>query len=71
MKQVSKDDIISEVIENYPESIDTFLEYWLWCVWCWIASFETIEEWASAHWLSQEEIEKMINDINDIFDDNK
>ena len=63
---ISKEDIISDVMESTPESIEVFMEYWLWCVWCSIASYETIEQWASAHWMSDEDIENLINDLNEI-----
>ena len=40
------------------------MEYWLWCAWCWWASFETIEEWASAHFMWEEDIDNLVKDLN-------
>lgn len=62
--KISKDDIISDVLLEYPEAIEIFMEYWLWCAWCWWAAFETVEEWASAHFMSEEDIENLVKDLN-------
>ncbi len=66
---VTRSDIISEVIDLYPEAINIFNEYWLWCAWCWIAFAETIEEWARAHFFEEEIIDRMIDDINEILNE--
>lgn len=62
---INKEDNISEVIEAYPETLEVFSEYWLWCVWCHIAAFESIEEWAMAHWFNEEETANLVNDLNE------
>jgi len=67
--KISKDDLISDVILEYPEAIEIFMEYWLWCAWCWWASFESIEEWASAHFMSGEDIEQLVKDLNKAADE--
>ena len=67
--KISKDDIISDVILEYPESIEIFMWYWLWCVWCWASSYETIEEWASVHFMSDEDIDNLVKDLNQIAED--
>lgn len=62
---ICKDNIISEVIENYPDTLEVFFEYWLWCAWCSIASFETIEEGAIAHGFNDDEVTQLIEDLNE------
>lgn len=68
---ISKNDIISDVINNYPETFEVFLDFWLSCVWCSIATVETIEEWASAHWMSEEDIDRLVQDLNEVLTDKK
>ena len=63
--KITKDDLISDVILEYPEAIEIFMSYWLWCAWCGWASFETIEEWASAHFMSDEDIDNLVKDLNE------
>lgn len=69
--KISEDAIIADVIEEYPESIEIFMEYWLGCVSCWAASFESIEQWASAHFMSDEDIKNLIKDLNEMADELK
>lgn len=64
--KITKDTIIADVMEEYPEWVEIFMEYWLWCVWCWASSFETIEEWASAHMMDEDAINKLISDLNEM-----
>ena len=64
--KITHDDVISDVILEYPEAIEVFMEYWLWCAWCWWASFETIEEWASAHFMWWEDIQALVKDLNEM-----
>lgn len=61
---ITKDDLIIDVVSKYPESVEVFLDYGLWCVWCTAASFESIGDWATNHWLQEEEIKMLIADLN-------
>ena len=63
--KISKTDIISEVINSHPETFEIFMDKWLWCAGCSAANFETIEKWASAHWLSEKEIDEFVDDLNE------
>ena len=69
--KITKDDIIEDVTSNYPEAVEIFTEYWLGCAGCWAASFETIEEWASAHFMSDEDIEWLVKDLNEMVEELK
>ena len=64
--KITEDTIIADVMEEYPESVEVFMEYWLWCVWCWAASFESIEQWASAHFMSEDDISNLVKDLNEM-----
>lgn len=66
---INKDDIISDVIEEYPEASEIFSEYWLWCVWCWASSFETIWDWADTHWFSENETDNLMKDLNEMLEE--
>ena len=63
---VTKDSIISDVLTEKPEAVEILMEYWLWCVWCWVADFESIWDWARAHWMTEIDIDNIINDLNEI-----
>ncbi len=56
---------IGELINLYPEAANIMLEYGLACVGCFASSFDTIEQGALIHGMSEEEIEEMIFRINE------
>lgn len=63
--KISKNSIIAEVIDEYPEVIEILsIDYGMGCVGCMAAGGETIEQGASVHGMSSEEIDKMIAQIN-------
>lgn len=65
MKQdVKKSDLISEVVEKYPLASEIMIDYGLHCAGCFLNHFETVEEGAKLHGMSDKEIEKMLKDIN-------
>ncbi len=64
MKKIKKEDKIADIISKYPESLEIFLDYGLHCVGCFLNQFETINEGAKAHGMTDGEIEKMIKEIN-------
>lgn len=63
---ITKDMLISEVVERYPQVAEIFLEYGLHCVGCHVSHFETIEQGAKGHGMLDEEIEMMVDDANTI-----
>lgn len=64
--KVTKKSIIAEVISEYPEVVEIMsVDYGLGCVGCMAAGGETIEEGASVHGMSVEEIDKMVTEMNE------
>jgi hybrid cluster-associated redox disulfide protein len=58
---ISKNSNLGELISDYPHLAQTLVnDYHLHCATCFAASFETLEEGAKAHGLSDEEIDDMI-----------
>ncbi|MFQ5531544.1 MAG: iron-sulfur cluster assembly accessory protein [Candidatus Nanoarchaeia archaeon] len=62
--KVTKNMTIGDVVEKYPEVVETLLSYGLHCVGCHVNAFETLEQGASGHGMSKAEIDKMIKDVN-------
>tara|TARA_Y100000310_G_scaffold77162_1_gene73711 strand:- start:269 stop:493 length:225 start_codon:yes stop_codon:yes gene_type:complete len=63
---ITKNMLISEVIEKYPEVSVILMGYGLHCVGCHFSNIDTIEAGAKIHGLSNEEIELMLKDVNTI-----
>jgi hybrid cluster-associated redox disulfide protein len=61
---LSKDTIISEILRDCPKAIELLAEYGLLCVSCYLNQFDTLETGTKLHHMSEEEVRKMIDEIN-------
>ena len=62
--KISKDMTLSDVVEKYPETVPVMLKFDLHCVGCHVAAYETIEQGAKGHRMSEENLEKMLAEMN-------
>ena len=70
-KFITKDMMISEVIEKYPSTIETLLMTGVHCIGCHVSYFETLEQGMKGHGMSNEEVDEIINEMNDVIDKEK
>ena len=63
MKKVTKDMSITEIVQNYPESLEVFASYGMRCIGCAAARFENLEAGARVHGFDPD---KMVEDINKV-----
>lgn len=63
--QITKETNIAELTRRYPEAALVMLEYGLHCVGCAINQFDTIENGAQLHGMSETEIAEMLNRIKE------
>jgi hybrid cluster-associated redox disulfide protein len=63
-EKISKEMALGEVVKSFPDSVPVMLGYGLHCVGCHVAAFETIEQGARAHGMSDGDIEKMLAEMN-------
>lgn len=59
---ITKNMSITEILQKYPETIETFSKYNLGCVGCFAASFESLEAGLNAHGIDVETFLKEINE---------
>ncbi|MBP7928013.1 DUF1858 domain-containing protein [Patescibacteria group bacterium] len=62
---VTKDMNIGDIVFKYPDVAEIMMDYGLHCVGCMANGFDTIEQGAKIHQLSDEEIEEMLMRVND------
>ncbi len=62
---ISKDSILGDVVQRYPETAEIMLEYGLHCVGCFANQFDTVEQGALLHGMDEEEIEEMLDRVNE------
>jgi len=68
---ITKDMTISEVIEEYPSTIETLLMTGVHCIGCHVSYFETLEQGMKGHGMTDEEIDEVINEMNNIVKEEK
>ncbi|MBW2977772.1 DUF1858 domain-containing protein [Candidatus Woesearchaeota archaeon] len=61
MAKITKDMAIGEVVNKWPATIDVFMKHGMHCMGCAIASFENIEQGATAHGI---DVKKLVDDLN-------
>ncbi|MDP3992017.1 MAG: DUF1858 domain-containing protein [Nanoarchaeota archaeon] len=65
-EQITKDTLINEMLEKHPEIAEILMAYGLHCVNCHFSEFDTLEDGAMVHGMSDEDVELMIRDANKI-----
>jgi len=63
---VTKETPIKELLNIVPEAEEILLGYGLHCVGCHFSDMDTLEDGAMMHGLTDEDIELMIRDVNEI-----
>jgi iron-sulfur cluster assembly accessory protein len=64
---IKRDMIIGELVQKYPEVVDTLQAEGVHCVGCGAAVFETIEQGLSGHGLSDSEIDAAVERLNQAY----
>lgn len=65
MQTITKDSNIAKLIEEHPETAEVLMDYGLHCVGCIASSYDSVEQGAKVHGLSDGDIDNMLNEIND------
>lgn len=62
--KLSKDTTLGEAVSKYPETAAIMLKYGLHCIGCHVATWETIEQGAKGHGLTDAQIKDMLAGMN-------
>jgi len=54
---------MSEILDRWPETIPVFLRYRMECVGCYLSTFDTLEEAATAHKIPLEPLVQALNRV--------
>ncbi|MEM4268312.1 MAG: DUF1858 domain-containing protein [Candidatus Woesearchaeota archaeon] len=55
---------LGEAVARYPKTAQVMMSYGLHCIGCHVAAWESIEDGARGHGLSEQEIDEMITEMN-------
>lgn len=61
---INKDMKISELVQKYPECVEILMEFGLHCIGCHASGEETLEQGFKAHGMDDEEIKKIVEELN-------
>lgn len=64
MEKITKDMLIGDVINKYPEAAGIMLGYGLHCVGCSANPFDTIESGCMSHGIDEETVDNLVNELN-------
>ena len=64
MTKITKKDIIMNIIKAKPDSHQVMAEAGLHCIGCGGGAYESLEDGAKAHGISDKDIDKMVEKIN-------
>ena len=64
--KIKKDQKIGAVLKQYPQVIEVFVNFGLFCVGCPASENESIEQGALVHGKNDKEIESLIEELNKV-----
>ncbi len=64
--KITRDMTLGDIVVKYPEVAGVMIKHGLHCVGCHVAAYETLEQGASAHGMSEKEMESMIREMNEV-----
>lgn len=67
--KITKDMRVTDVVENFPEVIPILMGYGLHCIGCYFSEEDTLETGGKTHGMSNDDIEMMIEDANEIVEE--
>jgi hybrid cluster-associated redox disulfide protein len=63
-KAIARDMMLGDLVQDHPEAAMLMAKRGMHCVGCGMAAWETIEQGARAHGMSEEDIDKLIEEMN-------
>ncbi|MBN2142935.1 DUF1858 domain-containing protein [Candidatus Woesearchaeota archaeon] len=64
-RKITRETVIGEAARSSDDAPEIMFGYGLHCLGCGMTAFETIEQGCGAHGMSDEEIDKMVEDLNE------
>jgi hybrid cluster-associated redox disulfide protein len=67
--KITKGMTLGDIISKYPETMEIMMKYGLHCIGCHVAAWESLEQGAKAHGMSDKNIESMLKEMNEMVKD--
>ena len=68
IEKITKDTTIGDIVERYPEVVDTLTSFGVHCVGCHVSPFESLEMGFKGHGLSDQQVEEAVIKLNEVIE---
>jgi hybrid cluster-associated redox disulfide protein len=68
---VTKDMILGDIVERFPQAVFVMSQFGLHCVGCHANVFDTVEAGAKAHGMPDQEVDEMLAEVNKVIADSE
>ncbi len=68
---VTKDMILGDIVERFPQAVFVMSQFGLHCVGCHANVFDTVEAGAKAHGMPDQELDEMLAEVNKVITDSE
>ena len=68
MQKITKDTTIGEIVEKYPQAVETLMSYGVHCVGCHVSPFESLEMGFKGHGIDDSTIEEAVKKLNEMIE---
>ena len=65
-KLITKDMLIGDIAVKYPKAVPVMFKHGMHCIGCGMTAYESLEQGCLAHGMGEEEINKMVEEINKV-----
>jgi hybrid cluster-associated redox disulfide protein len=63
---ITKTMLIGEIASKYPETVEVMFKHGMHCIGCGMTAYETLEQGCMGHGMSEEDVDKMVEEMNKI-----
>jgi len=70
IQKITKDTTIGEIVDKYPQVVDTLTSFGVHCVGCHVSPFESLEMGFKGHGLDDAKIVEAVNKLNEVIEKN-
>ena len=64
--RITEDILIGELVEKYPEAVETLLSYGVHCIGCHVSPYESLGDGFRGHGLGEAEIQEALQKLNEV-----
>ena len=70
LQKITKDTTIGDIVDKYPQVVDTLTNLGVHCVGCHVSPFESLEMGFKGHGMTDEQVNDAVIKLNDVIDKN-